>query len=169
MCSPVAGGVYPEVPAAAPIWSRLAQCAGAVAVCLLGITALLKLLDLGEFADGVRTWTLVPRWMVYPVVIAVPSLELLIAGAWIAGAPRRAVFGGGAVLLIIATAAYLLESLVAAPPRCGCFGGLAVPARWDTVAGVVTRNALLVAVLLCAAIEAGGTRGGWRLCGRGVS
>ncbi|MCC7389783.1 MAG: hypothetical protein IT431_13560 [Phycisphaerales bacterium] len=139
-----------------------------MAVCILGIAASLKLLDLGEFADVVRTWSMVPRWMVYPVAIAVPVSELLVAGAWFAGAPRRAVFGGGAALLIVATAAYLTESLVASPPQCGCFGGLAVPPRWETVAGVVTRNGLLVGMLLCATRGASRAPAGRRHCARGA-
>jgi hypothetical protein len=65
------------------------------------------------------------------------------------------------VTLGLTTLAFLGQSFMAEPPRCGCFGGVPAPPALDTIAGVVVRNTVLMAAFLWAAFQEP-EGGGWK-------
>ena len=142
-------------PFARHISQRVASISGGIAVGVLGIAGVLKLLDIGEFSTTLNTWTIVPSGMVYPIAIGVPTLELSVILAWIAGLRTRIVFIWSATLLISFTVAYLIEYFASGAPNCGCLGLASKIPFTQSTGAVLGRNALLIAMLGYAAIGTG--------------
>ncbi len=102
---------------------------------ILLATAVGKFLDIPGFAVVLTTYQAFPEWSLFPLAVAVPAAELLLA-AWLfsernlfsaalAAAAMHAAYGAWAAI----TLARGLDL-----PNCGCFGVfLRRPLTWSTV------------------------------------
>lgn len=110
------------------------------------IAGLLKAADLGQFADDVRTWELLPRAAVGPLAVGLPLLEIGLGAAWFLGLARRAALAGTLGVLVVFTVVFLAHLVLARPPNCGCLGLLQQYADHRQAAWIVIgRNFLLIA------------------------
>lgn len=112
------------------------------------IAAASKLLDLGGFAEGLQQWTLIPHGLQYPIAIAVPCTEVVVALWWFLGLGRVQACVGMIVLLCCFAGAYAVQSAFARPPDCGCFGLLMRYERAQRVAQhVIVRDLIMAAIV----------------------
>lgn len=133
----------------------------AVVILLVGASGLLKFIDLDEFRAVLKQWTLIPSAAIPWLTVIVPSIELMLAGAWwLAPTRRRLVAVLTLGLLGLFTFAYALQSSHTPALPCGCFGAI-VPdyVRNAEAAFVYGRNGLLIALLVVGVnMSQGGTR-----------
>jgi len=116
----------------------------ALAICLLGFA---KLADLPSFFVALTSWTMVPSSMRSFVGVAVPIVEVLLAGTYIITRHRT-----NAISLIVLvlgfTVAYIIQWRLWQQPSCGCFGGVSLYFRkLDEAPMVIAKNVLLVVML----------------------
>ncbi|MFI4893364.1 MAG: MauE/DoxX family redox-associated membrane protein, partial [Phycisphaerales bacterium JB058] len=107
-----------------------------------------KLFALDQFQAHLESWTIVPRWLVAPLALLVPSLEVGLAGLWVIGARRRTaawlLLGLAMVFAVASTIQYVWRP----PPDCGCLGILAKYARLDAgLPKLIGINAFSVLIL----------------------
>ncbi|MBA4378692.1 MAG: hypothetical protein C0395_08610 [Gemmatimonas sp.] len=81
-----------------------------------------KILDPAGFAQSIAHYRLAPAWLLHPMAMLVPWLELVAGGAMILGFARR-----GAAWLVILMLAMFMAAIGSAMARgldisCGCFG-----------------------------------------------
>lgn len=121
---------------------------GAVFVLLL-ISAASKLLDLTEFRDALRAWQILPTWSQAVLVPAIPAVELSLSLLWFAGWQRRVVCGLTLILLVVFTAALVIERLFGTATRCACMGVLTntIGLENGLTAPILRNIALLVPLL----------------------
>ena len=74
------------------------------------------------FADSVSSFRLVPSWLVSPLTLALPPLEILVGGALLTGRPRRLGAVGALVLAGVFLVAMVTALVRGIPVDCGCFG-----------------------------------------------
>jgi hypothetical protein len=75
-----------------------------------------------------------PRWVVAPVSVGLPVLELLVAALLLIEPVHEIAAGGAVVLLGLFTAVVVANLLRGRRPACACFGALAkAPIAWMTV------------------------------------
>lgn len=126
----------------------LPLCAHA-AMATLVLSASLKLLDIRQFADDLKTWTLIPAPLHAPLSLAVPLVEATAALAWFLRLARPAMLTLALCLLAVLTAAYAAQATLVGPPKCGCFGSLF---RYEHSVGLawllIARNLVLLTALL---------------------
>jgi prepilin-type N-terminal cleavage/methylation domain-containing protein len=127
---------------------------------VLGSAGMLKLADLNAFRIALESWTALPHLVRGTLVIAIPTVELGLAGLWFAGLRRRGVRLAAAGFLVLVTAAYLAHAIFFEIPDCGCFG-LIAKAQADRRVAVflVARNGCLLGLLLLSLMA---DRGGGR-------
>lgn len=127
---------------------RVSGLAAFVAVVTVGGLGLAKLADLPAFIDNLGTWTLLPRTLVAPVAVVVPTVEATLAILWLAGSQRRAVACALLGFVALVTGFFLLQTLLAERPTCGCLGPLtAYLDLKESVGGVLVRNAAILLTL----------------------
>ncbi len=134
-------------------WCRptaLSRALVTLVMLVIVIAATAKLIDLTDFRNSLRTWDGVPVALRTPLAVAVPLVELTIAGAWLVGLSRRRAPWAALALLLTVTAAYGLHWAFIKPPNCDCFGKIA-QFKQDTAGAtlVVLRNAVLMGLLGC--------------------
>lgn len=113
------------------------------------VSGLLKLADLAAFAESVRTWDLLPRFLLGPVVWIVPASELVIAGAWFLGLRRQIAAILCALMIAVYSIVFLVHLVFSQPPDCGCLGKLIQFESHKTATTVfLVRNGLLLSALL---------------------
>jgi prepilin-type N-terminal cleavage/methylation domain-containing protein len=122
-------------------------------MAFLAISAALKLADLAAFRAALASWAVIPPWLQPILTVAVPSLELLIAGSWFIGR-RRSHALAGLVLVGVFTLAFAIELII--NPRvksCGCMGSLTKDTWLESPPGVFIRNGALIGVFAFAAVR----------------
>ncbi|MCC6716061.1 MAG: prepilin-type N-terminal cleavage/methylation domain-containing protein [Gammaproteobacteria bacterium] len=130
--------------------TRVGRWPGAVCICIVGVSGLLKLADVGSFQESLRAWTLLPAPLVGIVTWVVPALELSLALAWaLRVVPRPVAAWGVVVFLFVVSGAYAIQVAFAHPPDCGCFGLLhrfnqMMTATWM----VIARNLALMGCII---------------------
>ena len=121
-------------------------------VSLITIAAgCLKGADPDEFARWLMAWTLLPRWGVWPLAVAVPLVEVGLAAAWLIGPSRRVAAYLLFVFFTLVTAAAWVQSRAAPLPTCKCFGELGVHIRLLSDAGLMSFRGMLLAGLAAVA------------------
>jgi len=112
------------------------------------LAGIAKFADLETFVRALSTWTLVPHWARIPIAIGIPAFELGVGLATFIGLWRRHAVMALLVFLVFLTTVFAFESLISAPPDCGCFGVIAL---WNeahsTALWVLIRNGFLIALL----------------------
>lgn len=107
-----------------------------------------KLLDLAAFRSSLRTWEGLPQTVKTPLAIAVPLVEMAIAGGWLVGLSRTRAALAAMALLVVFTVAYGAHWAFIAAPTCDCFGRIAqFKEDNSTAVFVVARNAVLIGAL----------------------
>lgn len=86
-----------------------------------------------EFADNIAAYQLVPYWLVNPLAILLPWVELVGGTALAAGVRVRAASIIVGVLLLLFTVAVVTALLRDIPIGCGCFQNIGDPISWWTV------------------------------------
>jgi len=119
----------------------------ACAIVTLGVAGGLKLMDLPSFKAALSGWTLLPDGSRGTIALAVPAMEVAVAGMYPLW-PRRAAIVGFCLLTAF-TGVYACHLAWAEPPDCGCFSMVLrfreVVAEWPLVIG---RNVALMLALL---------------------
>lgn len=112
---------------------------------VMAIAGVAKLLALGDFADSLRAWKLIPQMLVPVLTLAIPCAEVWIAAVWVKGGRGCA---AAFVLLLVFTVVYAAHLLWGQDPGCNCFGKLMRIQYLNGIAkNVVPRNAILLAML----------------------
>ena len=128
--------------------SRLIQMLAVIATASIAIAGVLKLLDLGEFQSALQEWTLIPKELVIPISILVPSIEITLACMWfirVRMIESRILL---CLMLAVFTLAYAAQRQFGFAPSCGCFGrltGYVETQYWAS--NLPVRNAVLIAIL----------------------
>jgi hypothetical protein len=136
----------PAIPRRRESWPEIAAGAAAVVV---GAAGFLKLMDFPAFLASLGQWRSVPPSFVAPLAVAVPTIEVVLSGTWLAGAHRGLVAKLLCVLLAVFTVAYVYEWASSGTPKCACLGVL--NARLDFLAEaeiVIGSNIALMALLV---------------------
>lgn len=111
-------------------------------------TGLAKLADQQIFRQRLATIPWVPDLLVRPAAVAVPLVELLVAGLLL-GQPRiGASFAVGTLVLF--TGVIIAELARGRSFTCGCFGGVV---GTPVTAAALTRNGVLLAVAVVPLID----------------
>lgn len=93
-----------------------------------------KMLDPRAFAEAIASFRMVPVALVSPMALAIPPLEVIAGGLWVANrgaASAAAVIGGLLGMFVVALVVALLRGI---PAECGCFGASVVGAHSPGVA-----------------------------------
>ncbi|MCC6426183.1 MAG: hypothetical protein IT435_05120 [Phycisphaerales bacterium] len=107
-----------------------------------------KLVDLELFGRSLETWSLLPKWLIRPLMVAVPSLEIGVALMWLLGAYRTLAVAAMVAMLVAATGFYGLHLAFGIQPVCACFGAVHKALELKQVAGtVLARNICLILAL----------------------
>ncbi|MBY0308238.1 MAG: hypothetical protein K2Q09_05810 [Phycisphaerales bacterium] len=115
----------------------------------LAVAGILKLVDLGEFHRSISGWSTLPAWASAGAALTVPVLEVLLPALWICGVQRRSAAVGAAVMLIVFTAALVIEGRYGVATGCSCWGS--IPERLgfhNTIGAGIIRNVVLLALLV---------------------
>lgn len=86
-----------------------------------------------EFADNIAGYLIVPHWLVNPLAVFMPWLELVSGLFLLAGVRVRAaslVIGG---MLVMFTVAVIVALVQDTPIDCGCFQSVGEAISWWTV------------------------------------
>lgn len=114
-------------------------------LCILS-AGLFKLFDLPAFREALASWRTMPDGWVPWISTLVPTAEVFLAGAGLAGVHRRGAGAATLVLLALLTVVYIHEwTHRGESPACGCWGAWADPAspgQW-----VVARNMVLAGAI----------------------
>lgn len=140
-------------------WAGVAV--GTMVMILVLVSGGAKILDVPEFRDRLRTWTVFPGVILNVVAIVIPLMEISIGAAWFLAFGRRRILGIWAVCLVLYTAAILTQSTLAQPPDCGCIALLdEYFSSRKALPWMLCRNlVLLVTTVGCwAVLRDGGTR-----------
>src|SRR5688572_4684529 len=126
--------------------AKLAHYAAGSSVTILGISGILKTLDVGEFRTSLETWSLIPTGLRSMLALYLPSLEIAIALLYWLKLARPKVLVVAIGMLSIYTCVYIYHLvMVAEPPDCNCLGKLL--AYNDVLASsnvIISRNLLLL-------------------------
>ncbi len=113
---------------------KVANISRYVVASILLLAAIGKLLDLPGYYNVMEGYRLFPTWSLWPIVIAMPLIELLIALMLFAN-KRVQQAAWGSVILHAAFAIVLVIELIRGIDlqNCGCFGVfLSRPLSWAT-------------------------------------
>lgn len=94
----------------------------AIGMAVLVLSGIMKLLDLGQFSEAIKTWSIIPTALAPIVVIVVPTAELLLGGAWLLGFRRTGAAVGALILVALFALGISVQLLTGKPPNCGCMG-----------------------------------------------
>lgn len=84
----------------------------------------LKGVDLFAFLMDLRQWKSVPLWLAAIATPLIPVVEIVFGAMFVLGLRRRLAAFASVVLVIVLSAAYLIEYSLGGTPSCGCFGAL---------------------------------------------
>ncbi|MEL6329117.1 MAG: MauE/DoxX family redox-associated membrane protein [Planctomycetota bacterium] len=120
-----------------------------VNVLMIGllVVGLAKLIDAPAFLDALRTWTLVPVAVLPSLSIAIPLIELVLAGSWLLGLARRPAGVGALVMMSVFTLTYTAHVIFTSAPDCGCFAKLAShESNEQSWQSTIARNLAFIAI-----------------------
>lgn len=86
-----------------------------------------------EFSDNIASYLLVPYWLVNPMAIFLPWIELVSGVCLMAGIRVRASASIICGLLLIFTIAVIVVLIKKTPIDCGCFQNVGDTVSWLTV------------------------------------
>lgn len=86
-----------------------------------------------EFSDNIASYMLVPYWLVNPMAVFLPWIELVSGVCLMAGIRVRASASVICTLLGIFTTAVIVVIVKKTPIDCGCFQNVGDPVSWLTV------------------------------------
>lgn len=95
-----------------------------------------------EFADNVASYVLVPYWLLNPMAVFMPWVELVAGLFLLAGVRVRAASMIIGALLAVFTVAVIIALIQDTPIGCGCFQDSVDPISWLTVLRDVTWMAM---------------------------
>jgi len=87
-----------------------------------------------EFADNIAGYLLVPYWMVNPLAVFMPWLELVCGLFLLSGVRVRAAVLFVCGMLVMFTLAVIAALVLDTPISCGCFQSAGEAISWWTVA-----------------------------------
>lgn len=99
-----------------------------------------------EFADNIAGYLIVPHWLVNPLAVFMPWLELVCGLFLLAGVRVRAASLVVAGMLAMFTLAVVVALLQDTPINCGCFQSVGEAISWWTVLRDLTWLAMSVHV-----------------------
>lgn len=107
-----------------------------------------KLLDVRQFQQSLQLWQALPENCAPVLAIVVPSVEVFVAGAWVASLWRARMRILCVLSLMLWTGAYVVEAILYAPPICNCFGRLVELHEFEqSIPAVLARNSLIILAL----------------------
>ncbi len=86
-----------------------------------------------EFSDNIAAYLLVPHFLVNPMAVLLPWIELVSGVCLVAGIRVRASAALICTLLGIFTTALIIVLLKKTPIDCGCFQNVGDPVSWTTL------------------------------------
>jgi uncharacterized membrane protein YphA (DoxX/SURF4 family) len=86
-----------------------------------------------EFADNIAGYLIVPYWLVNPLAVFMPWLELVCGLFLLAGVRVRAAALLIGAMLVMFTAAVIVALVQDTPIGCGCFQSVGEAISWWTV------------------------------------
>jgi uncharacterized membrane protein YphA (DoxX/SURF4 family) len=101
----------------------------------------LKLRDAAAFAASIARFEMLPPFLIHPVALGLPPLEILCGFALLASPWRRPAAFGVTVLCLLFLAALMSAAFRGISVGCSCFGSAEAEPIWRTIG----RDALLLA------------------------
>jgi uncharacterized membrane protein YphA (DoxX/SURF4 family) len=102
------------------------------------VAGVLKVLDPARFAADIDHFRLLPYFMVAPLALYLPWLEIICGLAVFTGAARRSALGLLLVMTVVFIAAIASAWMRGLDIRCGCFGAASTaPLAYDLAFDVV--------------------------------
>lgn len=92
-----------------------------------------KIIYPAEFSDNIAAYLIVPFWLVNPLAIFLPWIELVSGVCLVTGIRVRASAAIITTLLGLFTAAVIMVLIKEIPIDCGCFQNVGDPITWRTV------------------------------------
>jgi uncharacterized membrane protein YphA (DoxX/SURF4 family) len=86
-----------------------------------------------EFADNMAGYLIVPHWLINPLAVFMPWLELVSGLFLLAGARVRAASVVIGAMLVMFTLAVIVALIQDTPIGCGCFQSVGEAISWWTV------------------------------------
>lgn len=86
-----------------------------------------------EFSDNIAAYLLVPFWLVNPLAIFLPWIELVSGVCLVTGIRVRASAAIITILMGVFTIAVVMVLVKEIPIDCGCFQNVGDPVSWKTV------------------------------------
>ncbi|MDB6173960.1 MAG: hypothetical protein JWL59_3271 [Chthoniobacteraceae bacterium] len=123
---------------------RQARCWTFLHWVLAGIflyAALMKLHDAAAFAASIARFQMLPSFLIHPMALGLPPLEMLCGLALLAGRWKRQAAFGIALLCALFLVALLSASARGISIECSCFGAAAAEPLWK----LLVRDLLLLA------------------------
>lgn len=135
-----------------PRWlEALRIVAGCIGMGALGVAGLAKAVNLEQFAADLESWTLLPPKLQTIAAMAVPTVELVLAGLWFAGLYPNLARRFAIVCIALWSGAFILQSQLGGVPSCGCFALLVSQHRLnESLPAILLRNAFILLLLLYA-------------------
>jgi len=93
------------------------------------------------FAGSIARFQVLPDWLINPVALALPPLEVILATALLVGRWRRQAAFGLAVLGTVFLVALISAAARGLPVECACFGHAAAEPLWI----LIVRDLLIAA------------------------
>lgn len=132
-----------------------------IAMAVLFCAALLKFYDMHAWGRSLDTWSLIPSWAFFPILIGVPGIEMGVSGAWFLRIGRVWPAISGVVLVTAFTAIYAMHYFLSDPPDCGCLGQLLeYRALQDSSLALFGRNTLMLSAMVAGVVGSWGLRVG---------
>lgn len=103
-----------------------------------------KLLDPAALAASIARFQLVPEFLIHPMALALPPLEILCGIALLAGPWKRKAALGISLLCVLFLGALFTAAARGIAVECSCFGGSAGEPIWR----LITRDVVLLGVAL---------------------
>jgi hypothetical protein len=112
------------------------------------IAAGFKLLELDHFTRELAAWHIIPSGLAPWLAIVAVSAEISLPLLWLIRPSRSWPTIAAIAMLAMFTIAFSVESAIASPPNCACFGRiLAYEQHRSGLAPLLVRNGALIAAL----------------------
>jgi prepilin-type N-terminal cleavage/methylation domain-containing protein len=122
-------------------------------LAVIGLAGILKLTSLDGFARDTLAWQVFPPWMLAFATVAVPIVEVSLAGAWFLFARNTRLIWAAALLVAVMTAAFVVEARGGSVPKCGCFGLVSLYwAHKRSIESGIATNLILIGLLAVSAV-----------------
>lgn len=126
---------------------RIAWVIQLVISTIIFTAAVTKLLDMRNFSTELTGWSIIPGRLAPWLAVIVTTFEFVLPLLWLRWTHALPVIAM-ILLLTIFTIAYCVESAIASPPNCACFGRiLSYEQHRSGLAPLLTRNGALILAL----------------------